>query len=382
MAFTTGTKIDFRFLAPQAFANAKAGSRLEPGSLYFVGNVIHLATGTNTAIVYGGVQTDNAPDDATDADEGVFYYDTSTGVLKIAINGAWVYLTKAISSIEEGSGNDEGKFVAQHLDGTKTTLSMPFIQALNEGNVNNTTHAPTIKAIVDWVKAQNVGFVGAVHWKGQLPDSLAEIVPPPESGWLYKTDENMTFETQTVNKGDWVIFKSATEFEVFAGVENAAVDVPIAGDHISPLSAHGASVLQTEIQNLDDNKIDKIEDAVGGRFPLTNTNGSIEESTLTLTNTLDVIGGAVNTKLPTEKAVADQIDRIDTELTDKLGNLGSGDPDRIITSNGDGTIKRGLTVDNELNSTNPREGVVLNEVAIKEALDDLKTSTRLEWIVD
>ena len=385
MSIANGTSVSFRKLSPQAFSalrevNGGLGG-LAIGAFYFVGSIIYLATGTNTVEIYGGVQINNAPDDPADADSGVFYYDELTNILKIAINDKWVHLTDAVSGIAPGTGLDEGKFVIERLDGSKTTLDLPFIQSLNDGNINNTTHVPSVKAIADWVKNHTAGFIGAVHWKGQLPANLAAITPPPESGWLYKTDEGMSFETQSVKKGDWILFKSATEFDIFEGIENAAIDEPTQGDHISPLSAHGAYGLQTRINNLDENKIDKIEDAVGGRFAITGDDGSVEESSYTATNSIDMTGGASSTKLTSEQSVAAEIGRVDTELEGKLDLLNAGEADRIITSNADGSVKRGLTVGNSLNTTTPSEGVVLNEVAIKNALDEVKAAVQLEWIV-
>jgi len=117
-------------------------------------------------------------------------------------------------------------------------------------------------------------------------------------------------------------------------------------------------------------------------IPLTAVGGGITEANLQTTNSVRIDGTANNNFLPTEGAVATQISRIDGILEDKLDNLGAGAANAIVTSDALGGIQRGLTVSGALNSVSPNAGTILNEVAIKDALDAVASSAQLVWIVD
>ena len=85
MAMPPNTPLTFGFLSVADFEARVSAETLVPGRLYFVGSVIYLATSNVEYESYGGSQIGTAPTDPEDAEEGVWYYDPASGVLKIAI---------------------------------------------------------------------------------------------------------------------------------------------------------------------------------------------------------------------------------------------------------------------------------------------------------
>jgi hypothetical protein len=384
--FVAGTGLKFHFMTSQAMFDAKAiAGELVDGHLYFVGNLIYLALTASTYQVFGGMSTGTPP---TDPDEGIFYYDPTTGVLKIFIDGKWVILTNAIASIVPGTGVDEGSFVITTVTGETTVLSLPKTTGINEANATDAL-LPTEKAVVDYITAKLGAFAGGVIFRGAIDGSVAggvaSLSPAPLTGSLYKVSADGTFDGEDIALGDWVIFSSPTTYHIFKGVELAAVDNLVSTDTLSPLAANQGRVLDGKITDLDKAKMDKIDSATGGKIALTLAAGNVEESDLAVVTSIDLAGGASNDGIPTELAVVTVVDVLDAKIDGKMSLLPAGSVGGIVTAVGDGEVQVGLTVSGATMNTNPAIAsltTIPTEKAVAQALADVAASAEIEWIVD
>ena len=309
MAFADKTRLRFNFVLSQATFNSLVStSELTPGHLYFVGNIIYLALTTSTHRVFGGMTIGVPPVNANDAEEGLFYYNPATGVLQIVINRAgtleWAYITQSLISISPGTGANAGSFVVTRMDGTTTVLPLPKVNTIDE-NRKSETDLVTERALVEFVADKFGALIGGVVFKGPLPESHPDGA---EAGWLFKVASPAVYEGQEVHPGDWVIYSGPTTFHIFRGVELPAIDNLTSTDALSPLAANQGRVL-------DEKKVDKMTDAVGGKLVFSLVGGGIVESDVEITTSMDMDNPS-NTKVPTEKAVADQLAEMEVSIGD------------------------------------------------------------------
>jgi len=395
MAITTTTRLRFRFVSAQDFNTKVSTSVLDPGSLYFVGSSIYLATSENTYELFGGVQVGTAPPSAANA-ENVWYYDPTTGALKYAIkDGAskkYINVVEALTTVRVDPVTGEVFF--GRLDGTEIELPLPKATTIRTSGASDALLA-TEKAVHDYVSAEIGGVAGGIHFRDVL--TVANIgtmlTSGAEIGDMYRVAEKITNPAVfggsiTLYSGDWVIFKENTtvtpfvsgDYCVLRGVENAAVDAGIENEHVLPLSAHGAFLLQELITALEDGKIDLISNADGGKIVTSNSDGSVAESAKTFgSGTLSNASAADTNVIPNEKQVADA-------LALKANHIGSGTEDVILTATDVGGYQRTAF---ELTSAAaiPASGsasstVVPNEAQVRASLDAVATNAVLNWLID
>jgi hypothetical protein len=401
---TNTTPLQFFFNDLPQFEGKVAEDTLVPGGLYFVGNSVRLATTENAFDIIGGVQIGTPPDKA-DAEEGVFYYDPNTGVLQIiAKKGSekdWIYLTQGFSAIRYGEEADgeEGQIFFVQQNGEEVELALPITKAIDEDDPSEVL-LPTEKAIVAYI-AEKLGTVASgLYYMGTIDASTPPLTVPIRKGEMWRVVADVTFMGVSLRAGDWFVAKANvatptapagdTHFDIFPYVEV----VPYAGldsgdDHV-PLAASQGTVIVKRIEDLDEAKIDKIEDAEGGRVALTTAEGGIIESELTVVTSnpgIDLTGGASDSKLPTEKAVATQVNRINTELEGKVDLLPLGTPNNIVTSTEDGKIQlSGYTIGTEpVMNVNPATASLTtlpNERAIATAIRNVSEGAVLYWNTD
>ena len=243
----------------------------------------------------------------------------------MSINGEWLYITQSFTNIRYGIGADANRIFFVRLDGTEVELVLP-----TTNNINQAAPSPTLavseQAVVNYITTQLGAFAGGVIYKGPLPASIAAAAEPPKTGHLFKVASAFTFQGTPVHLGDWVIFRSATEFNVFKSIELLAVNNLTSTDQLAPLAANQGRVLNERI----------------------NTE---------LAKKIDLIAGS--------NAV----------------NAGS-----IVTSTADGGLQRGFTVPaGETMNTNVQTAsmtVIPHERAIAQALAATAQSVVLRWIVD
>jgi hypothetical protein len=296
MSITTETGIGYHFFTSSAAFAAKAdGGELNPGSLCIVENAIYLALTGSTFRLLGGGLVGQAPESPKDAEKGVFHYDQITNILKIAIalsggDAKWVNILESFSSIEYGT---EGAIEFVRQNGSRLTFALPKTDTIDGADDHELT---TVKAVVDYVSEKIGGVVGGIRYQGAVSTSgesaITTVLASVKAGDLFRVNERIVaspvLSGATAAQGDWIIFKrdsvsphAATAFDILTGVENAAIDVPTEDDHVRPLSAHGAFLLDDKINEVDTAKISKMADSSGtnaGQIVVSKADGTVDRS--------------------------------------------------------------------------------------------------------
>ena len=204
---------------------------------------------------------------------------------------------------------------------------------------------------------------------------------------------DVTFMGVSLRSGDWFVANKdiaapaapsgSEDFDVFPYVEvvpYAALDSE--DDHL-PLAASQGRALKELVDDLDENKLDKVAAGNVGKILTAKADGNAEAA-LTTATTIRGLGDAVDTALVTEKAVAAQIDRIDTELEGKVDLLPTDSANNIVTSTEEGHIQlSGYTIGTESTmNTNPATASLTtlpNERAVANALKKVADGAVLYW---
>jgi hypothetical protein len=316
MAITNTTTVEYIFNTLTQFETKVAGNNLIAGGLYFVENTVRLAKTGNTYNVIGGMQV-GTPPALADAEVGIFYYDPTSGILQFVSDDKYVYLTAGVTSIKYGTGTDAGKIFFVRHDGTEIELTLPKTTVIDDADPSDMV-LPTEKAVVEYVEAQVGALIGGIRPMGVLIPGTTTIASAKQ-GDMYRVNAAGTYLSVPVEVGDWVVFITNTtspqqaHFVVYPGVENPAVDSLDSTSTVLPLAANQGRVLKGLIDDLDEAKIGKIEDADGGKVAITTAEGEVSESAFTLNSTdtmnTDPETASLN-KIPNERQIANALQAV------------------------------------------------------------------------
>jgi hypothetical protein len=405
MAITTTTNVQFRFVSQADFvAKADAGT-LIAGSFYCADTIIYLAIDGSNYRMYGGVNIGPAPTDPGDGEEGGWYYDPSTGILKVIVKMKggpdagtlqYVNVTESFSSITYGTGVNVGKIYLTRLDGTELELVIPKAETISSDSTDN--EFVTAKAVWNFVKQEIGSSSGPMRYKGQLSsvgDITTAFATAPAAGDMWRIGANIpsaaAFGGANLEAGDWIIFKdtlastappfvAATDYTIAHGVENAAVDNLSSTSTVLPLSANQGRILDGKIAAFDDAKIDALTGANGGEVVISNADGSVSESGRTFSiGTLPSAAAADVNKLANEKQVADA-------LASKASGIGTGAADVLLTATADGNMQRTAAVLSTAGAI-PAAGIaststIPNEAQVRASLDAIAVSATINWLLN
>ena len=402
-AITTTTPIRFRFVSEgdfQALVNGVGGptsdQSLSVGSLYFVGNLIHFVTSATEYVTIGSSQVGVPP--LLAAEEGIWYYDPSTGAMKIKVmmkGGANIGTPQFITVTESFAGaaidGTTGNIVFTRLDGTTLAITVP--KATSISSLSTDAEYATGKSVYDYVSAQIGGVVGGVRFRDSLTNAniATMFTSGAKAGDMYRVGETITTPAvlagMTVYAGDWVVFKTTTtttpftssDFAIFRGVENAAADTPMQNNHVIPLSLHGAWLLDQTITGLSTSKMDILAGSnvgnAGQILQSTSDGQSARSGKLFSAGSLPTTSaGASVDNIPNEKQVVDG-------LLAKADLVGSGTANVVLTATATGGYQRtSHTLGNSTLGTSTT--TLATEAAVSTALASVAASATLYWMLD
>ena len=297
-----------------AFDTLATNGDLVVGGIYFVGNTIYLAVAEDEYNVYGGTKVGTPPSDPEEFIPGIFYYNPVTKEVFTAI---WDVEEEEFALVNVGATfigvkKVDDKVYLVRADGSEVLMPLPITTSINATTPSNNV-LPAESAVVNYVMTEIGKVVGGIRYVGELIPGTTTIATATR-GDLYRVSAAGTFLSATLVAGDWVVFNTDTvspasgEFDVFSGVENAAIAALTSDDNVLPLAASQGKVLKGLVDDLEEGKLDKFAAGDGGNIVTTASDGTLVD-TLTVATSVNIAdpGSASATALTNEQAVASAI---------------------------------------------------------------------------
>ena len=350
MAIINSTGISFHFNTQASFDTKVEANELVSGGLYFVEGVVYAALTSSTYQRYGNVRVASVLPEIEDAETGMLYYSPATGIVSAEVAGAWKQLNNAIVSIREDEGTGLAYLVK--FDGTETLFELTgnsvtigdgtaneivtadaggylkrggftVVGSVDDTSANTKADKQLVaeEGIISYVMTKIGAVVGGIRFKGGISAATAAAVAsaPKKHGDMFRVaDEIADFLGTALTPGDWLVFNTDTdtpaagEFDVFEGVENAAIAALTSTSNVLPLAASQGPILVAKIEDGLDEKLDKVVEGDPNLFVMTIGNGQIKATGISKASAMSASPSA-NTILD-EVAVHTELSSLKDEL--------------------------------------------------------------------